>query len=93
VDEVVRTHQGAVLAATGTTLGILTAFTNGELPPATKAAVVSLVGTTLLQFAVQASGARKLGDRAERIGATGELVAYWLLSFGLICLAAALVTR
>jgi hypothetical protein len=92
-DEVVTANQAAVLALTGTTLGVLTAFTTGQLPPTTRAAVVALVAATLVQFAVQASGARKLGGMAWNLGLIGDFIAHTLFSFGLISLAAALVTR
>jgi len=93
VGELVTNTQAAVLALTGTTLGLLAAFTEGELPVAIKAAVVSLVAAALVQYCVQASGARHLGGTAWQIGAAGDLVAMWFLSFGLISLAAALVTQ
>jgi len=88
-----KTSQATILTLTGTTLGILTAFTADDLQPATKAAVVSLVAATLIQFNVQGSGARLLGTKARRAGLLGDLLADYLLAFGLICLAAALLTR
>lgn len=92
-DQLVAANQTAILGLTGTTLGILTAFTTGVLPVTTRAAVVSLVAAALVQFSVQASGARRLGPHAWTIGLVGDFVAHCLFSFGLFCLAASLLTR
>jgi hypothetical protein len=92
--DLISSVQSVVLTLTGTTLGLLAAFTEGPLSLAVRASVVSLVGAGLVQLAVHASGARlEMSRPAFRLGAVGDVVALLLFSFGLAALGASVVVR
>jgi hypothetical protein len=95
ISELVKTSQAALLTITATTLGLLSAFGQGKLPLVTKLAGAALVAAVLVQFVVNASGARThgLGRAAWRMGVWGDNLAEHLFSFGLIALAVSLFDR
>lgn len=84
--------QGAVIAAAGTVLGLISAFAAGALPVATKVAVGCLAFALLLGIVVMASGARAVKPlRARGVGLFLDILSFLTFSFGVIALVLSLI--
>ncbi len=86
-------NQAAVITASATILGLITAFSGGTLPAAAKIGVIGLGGGVILMFVNQGSRARLASEpMARALGLYADILAFSLFALGLIAIVVSLLT-